>query len=198
MARTPNLERKPELVAQILDYLADRPLTTVTFRDLARGLGVSTYTLVYHFGNRATLVREIVEAIAARQRTAEEETATPDSDIGAYFAGIMAAFTWSLDPANIKLQRLEFEAAIMEAHEPALTFSRGVYAGWISAAVTDLTALGLNEEDAAVEARILNNLFYGFQVDLVINNDVEAARLAFERAMERYRERLTDLIELAV
>jgi AcrR family transcriptional regulator len=198
MPRTPNLERKPELVAQILDYLSDRALSTLTFRDLARALNVSTYTLVYHFGNRAGLVSDVVAAIATRQRSAEEETATPDSDLGAYFAGIMAAFEWSLEPANTKLQRLEFEAAIMEAHDPALTYSRDTSAGWITAGTTDLIALGLSEEDAAIEARILNNLFYGFQIDLVLNRDVEAATVAFGRAMDRYRERLTDLIELAV
>jgi AcrR family transcriptional regulator len=198
MARTPDPDRKPELVASILEYLSDRPLSTLTFRDLATHLHVSTYTLVSHFGTRAQLVSEIVATISARQRTAEEAIAVPDNDIDAYFAGIMAAFEWSLDPANNSLQRLEFEAAILEAHEGDLTASRASFAGWLTAAISDLMALGLSETDATVEARILNNLFAGFQYDLVINRNVDAARTAFVLAMERYRERLQDLIELAV
>ena len=198
MPRTPDPERKPELLANILEYLVDRPLSTLTFRALAKYLGVSTYTLVYHFGTRAELVSEIVAAIAARQRTAEEDIAVPDNDLDAYFAGIMAAFEWSLDPANNSLQRLEFEAAILEAHAGDLTSSRASFDGWLGSATSDLRALGLSETDAAVEARILNNLFTGFQYDLVINRDTETARTAFALAMDRYRARLRDLIELAV
>ena len=67
MSRRPDPERKPELVAQILDYLLDKPLSSLTFRTLASGLGVSTFTLVYHFGTRAELLSEIVAAISGRE-----------------------------------------------------------------------------------------------------------------------------------
>ena len=46
--------------------------------------------------------------------------------------------------------------------------------------------------DAAVEARILNNLFCEFHYDLLINRDQPAAA-----AMYRYRERIVLLDELA-
>jgi AcrR family transcriptional regulator len=53
VARPKDLDRKPALLADIVDYLLDKPLSGLTFRTLAEALAVSTYTLVYHFGSRA-------------------------------------------------------------------------------------------------------------------------------------------------
>jgi len=180
------------LMPRVLDYLADRSLSELTFENLALGLGVSEFVLVERFGTKANLVREIVDVINARQRAAEEDIAVPDNDLDAYFAGVMAAFEWSLDPANGKLQRLEVEASVLDP-----VGGRAAYNRWLIAAQSDLVALGLSATDSAVEARILNNLFYGFQYDLLINRDRKTAAAAFVATMERYRERLGMLIELA-
>jgi AcrR family transcriptional regulator len=181
-----------DLMPQVLDYLADRSLSELTFEDLAAGIGVSQSVLVERFKTKSDLVREIVDTINSRQRAAEEDIAVPDNDLDAYFAGVMAAFEWSLDPANGKLQRLEIEASALDP-----VGGQAAYTRWLVAAQSDLVALGLSEADAAIEARILNNLFYGFQYDLLINRDRAAAASAFATAMERYRERLGLLIELA-
>ena len=67
MPRHPDPLRKPQLLAEILDYLLDKSLASVSFRTIAQALGFSTYTLVYHFGSRAQLMREIMEAVTERQ-----------------------------------------------------------------------------------------------------------------------------------
>jgi hypothetical protein len=61
-----------------------------------------------------------------------------------------------------------------------------------------LLELGVNAADAALEARILNNTFYGFQYDLVVNQEPDVVRRAFSAVMERYRDHLTHLIERSV
>ena len=63
MARPQNLQRKPQLLAGILDYLQDKNLAGLSFRSLAEGLGISSYMLVYHFGSREQLVAEIVAQV---------------------------------------------------------------------------------------------------------------------------------------
>jgi hypothetical protein len=109
--------------------LIDRSLSGRSFESLAAGIGVSYSVLVERFGTKADLVREIVDTINFRQRAAEKDIAVPDNDLDAYFAGFMAAFEWSLDPANAKLQRLEVEASVLDP-----TDGRSAYCEWFGAA----------------------------------------------------------------
>lgn len=201
MPRSQDPSRKRELLAQILDYLSDKPLSTLSFRELATALGVSTFTLVYQFGSRAELIRDIVRAIATRQRVAEVEALEAiDGNAGleGHIHGIRASFEWALDPANHAMQRLEFEAAMLEALDPAAhTFTREVFAGWQDQVRLQLLGLGIGAEDAAREARLVNVVFYGFQYDLVVNDDPAGTRETFEVTIEAYRERITRLLEAA-
>ncbi len=197
VSRAVDPSRKQLFLAQILEYFENNALASLSFRTLARAIGVSTYALVYHFGTRQQLLNEIVQAIAQRQKSAEE--AVDAVSIDAHLAQLQASFDWQLDAANLKLQRLEFEAAMIEALAPGEhDHTRTVFAFWVDETERTLVALGLNPEDAAVESRILNNLFYGFQYDLVVNTDLDGARHAFALVMERYRDHLTTLIERSV
>lgn len=189
--------KKPALLEQIVDYLIDKPLSALTFRGLASTLGVSSFTLVYHFGTRDELVHDIIGAIAARQRGFEAvfdpETVTLDT----YFAGLRQTFDLSLLPRNRALQRLEFEAQMLEAVAPDRAVTRIVHEALHSRARATLVALGLDKADAAVEAQLLLDTFYGIQVGLVVSADVKRATAAFDRALQYHRERVTPLITSA-
>ena len=194
--RTSDPSRRDVLLSEIVDHLGDSSLASFSFRTLARSLGVSTYSLVYYFGTREELLCEIVRAIAQRQKSAEPRTEEIIS-IDDHLAQIRASFDWQLDPKNLKVQRLEFEAATLEAPDShALT--RSVFGYWMTETERILVNLGLSTADAAIEARILNNLFYGFQYDLVVNGDFAAASTAFSVMLERYREHLCTVIERSV
>ena len=52
MARTPDLERRQELLDRIVVYLADAGLAQATLRPMAAALNVSINRLVYHFGSK--------------------------------------------------------------------------------------------------------------------------------------------------
>lgn len=191
MARTPDPSRKPELIEQILDYLLDEPLSGVTFRSLAAGLGVSTFTLVYHFGNRATLIREVVQAISVRSGVVEGINQDPEVTLESFVEGLELSWQWSIQPRNRQLQRLEFEAGLIESlHPDELTFTRALYRHWVDIGVTAMVKFGMDRADAEVEARVIVNSFHGLQYDLVLNNDVEAATLAFQRALAQHKARI--------
>ncbi|HXR45203.1 MAG TPA: TetR/AcrR family transcriptional regulator, partial [Pseudolysinimonas sp.] len=68
MTRAPDPAKKPALLEQIVDHFLDKSLSTLTFRSLAAALDISTFTLVYHFGSRSQLIRDIIAAIASRER----------------------------------------------------------------------------------------------------------------------------------
>ncbi len=186
MTRQQDPSKKPALLERILDYLIDEPLSALTFRGLANALGVSAFTLVYHFGTRDDLVRDIIDAIANRQRGFETvfdpETVTLDS----YVEGLRATFEHSLLPRNVALQRLEFEAEMLEVASADHALTRVAHESLHSRARSTLLALGLEPDDAAAEAQLLLDTFYGIQISLVITDDRARARTAFDRALRHH------------
>lgn len=194
MSRRPDPSRKPELLAQIIDHLLDKPLASLTFRSAASALGVSTYTLVYQFGTRAELVSEIVRAISSRQAFMEARLESSAGTLDAYYDNLVVSWQWTLDPRNRQLQRLEFEASMLEAVESGVhNFSREVYAAWLRVGIESLESFGLRPDDAEIEARIMVGAFYGLQYDLVVNGNEAGATAAFDRLIENHRERVEAL-----
>jgi len=195
MARTPDPSRKPELIEQILDYLLDKSLSSVTFRSLAAGIGVSTFTLVYHFGTRADLISEVVQAISVRSGIVEELNQEPEATLDTFVQGLQLSWEWSIQPRNRQLQRLEFEAGMLESlHPDQLTFTRALYRHWVDIGVEAMVKFGMDPEDAEAEARVVVNAFHGLQYDLVLNNDVAAATRSFERALDQHKSRIEHVI----
>ena len=194
MTRQADPAKKPALLEQIVDYLIDKPLSALTFRGLASALGVSSFTLVYHFGTRDELVHEIIESIATRQRGFETVFDPDTVTLDTYFAGLRQTFELSLFPRNLALQRLEFEALMLEAVAPDAAVTRTVHASLHARAQYTLIALGLESDDAAVEGQLLLDTFYGIQVGLVVSGDIERATAAFDRALQYHRERITPLV----
>jgi AcrR family transcriptional regulator len=193
VTREADPQKKPALLQQVVDYLIDKPLSALTFRGLATALGVSPFTLVYHFGTRAELVREIIGAIATRQRGFETVLDPEQVTIESYLEGLRNTFELTLQPRNRAMQRLEFEAQMLEAVEPQHGLTRAVHEELQTRGRDTLVALGLDEKDAAIESRLLIDTFYGIQIGLVINNDDERAAEAFDRALHQHRERVSTL-----
>ena len=195
MSRRPDPGRKPELVAQILDYLLDKPLSGLTFRTLATGLGVSTFTLVYHFGTRAELLSEIVEAISGRETGIHENLVVNPASVEAYVDGLRSSWLWTLQARNRQLQRLEFEAAMIEALNPdGHVFVRSLFARWQRVVYEALLSFGMVPEEAEEESRLVVDTFYGIQFDLLLNGDDQRASDAFARAVALHWDRIADLI----
>lgn len=196
MTREPDASRKPQLLAQILEYLLDEPLASLSFRTLARALEVSTFTLVYHFGSRAQLLSDIVAAISARETDIQRNLSENQGTLEAYFDGMERSWEWSVQPRNRKLQRLEFEASMMEAQDPSThDYTRKLYARWQQIGKDGLQALGLSDADAEVESRLTVDTIFGLQYDLIINGDVDRATDAFNRFRSTQRARLKVLLE---
>jgi AcrR family transcriptional regulator len=194
VARTKDPERKPALLREILDYVLDKPLSAVTFRTLADGLAVSTYTLVYHFGTRAALVREIVQAVAERQAVDDASMAAGVGGIDLHLDNIRQSWQLSLSERGLQLRRLEFEAAMLESWElVAERITRTTFARWNNHGIDALTAIGLSRDDAEVEARVIVNTMYGLHYDLIVTRDAARATTAFERARGHYEERIRAL-----
>ena len=195
MPRHPDPLRKPQLLAEIIDYLLDKSLASVSFRTIAQALGFSTYTLVYHFGTREQLLHEIVAAVSTRTDVIEAELLQADDTLDAFFGTFEDTWKWTIQPRNRQLQRLEFEAGLIEALEPDThVLSRTLFATWQQIGQRALISLGVDAVAAALEMRLLLDTFCGLQYNFVVNGDVEPATQAFEEAMRRHRERIEALL----
>jgi AcrR family transcriptional regulator len=194
MARPIDSKRRPVLLEQIVEHLLGQPLATLSFRTLAAALGVSTYTLVYQFGTRAELLHEIVREISSRQSAVVEAVSAESGDIETHLQNLAESWQWILQPRNRQLQRLEFEASMLEAQDPGFEpITPRVFERWHSAGQQALLRMGLAEQDADLEARVITNTIYGLQYDLIVNGDEAAATAAFDRAMESYADRIRQL-----
>jgi AcrR family transcriptional regulator len=185
--------KKPALLEQIVDYLIDKPLSALTFRGLASALEVSSFTLVYHFGTRDDLVREIIGAIATRQRGFETVFDPETVTLNSYFDGLRKTFELTLVPRNRALQRLEFEAQMLEAVAPDHAVTRIAHEELHARGRDTLIALGLDRANAAIESQLIIDTFYGIQVGLVVSGDVKRATAAFNRALQYHRDQITPL-----
>jgi AcrR family transcriptional regulator len=199
MPRHPDPLRKPQLLGEILEYLLDKSLASVSFRTIAQALGCSTYTLVYHFGSREQLLSEIVTAVSTRATVIDDLMRDSSNTIDRYFAGLEESWEWTLQPRNRQLQRLEFEASLIEALEPSThTFSRSLFDTWHRIGRDALTSLGVKPAAAELEARLVVDTFYGIQYDFVLNGDAAPATHAFKEAMRIHRERILALVPESV
>lgn len=198
MPRRSDPDRKPELLAAIVEHVSEHPLSSVTFRTLAEALGVSPFTLVYHFGTRNELIIEIIRAVTTRQqRVIDAELSVPPS-LDAHVEAIRASWLGFLAPTTRALLRLEFEAALMEVTDPGLRAGgRDVHARWVEWGTQALERIGVATEEARVEARILVDQLYGFQLDLVVTGDDRGATAAFDRALDAYRDRVAAILAVA-
>lgn len=185
MARPPRPERKSELLAQILDFLLDKTLADLTFRSLADGLGISSYVLVYHFGNREQLVAEIIRGIESRfdiHRPGGERLSLTELVLWA-----RAVFASSLEDRGRHLQRLEFEAAVQDAvADHRRGNSVAGYLGWCDFLSGWLEQEGLPREEAAVTARTFVAAVVGILYDYVICGNRRAVIASFEMLVDGF------------
>lgn len=196
MPRKPDPTRKPELLAQVIDFLLDKSLAQTSMRTLAEGLGISTYSLVYHFGSRAGLVHDIVAAIESRQDELLSVVTVDTSSVDKYFAAYVRAWEWGLRPRNQQLQRLEFEAAMIEAldsHPDGAVWT--AFRAWHDVARDALVDLGLPDAAAAREGQLMVDTIFGLQFDLIVTRDVARVDALFGDALSRYRTSIEELLE---
>jgi len=186
------------LLEDIVEYLLDRPLSGVSFRTLAEGLGVSTYTLVYHFGSKAGMVHDIVETASERQRVVLSAVDEETGDIDVHLANIRSSWQAAIDPRATKLLRLELEAALYESHDPAATITREMYNEWIRVGMVSLLKMGVPRAAAEEQVRLIVDIFYGLQFDLIITGEVGRASAAFDLSLQAYEQRLRRLIAQSV
>ena len=142
MARTPDLERRKELLDAVVTECAKRGIGDRSLRDVAAAVGTSHRMLLHHFGSRDELLLAIVEEVERRQRSLLRDLPTePAAAIAAMWANLCR-------PELRPFERLFFEcyARAVQGEQPFARMLPGAVDAWLAAeAGTDpaLMRLGL-------------------------------------------------------
>ncbi len=192
MARTPDLERRQELLDRIVEYLAQNGLAQATLRPMAAALDVSINRLVHHFGSKeelltAALARSIEQQILVQDVWLTRSPRLTQAELYRKWWRWMNAA-----PSNLALVRLNYEAATLDTNVTGLAGEvRADQIGvWRHDTEVRLEAEGMPREEAAEEASLIKATFTGLVMDLFATGD----RKRLTRAMNVFLMRLDETV----
>ncbi|ORW43039.1 TetR family transcriptional regulator [Mycobacterium paraense] len=174
MARTPDTERRRQLLDALFDEFAANGIGNRSLRDVADAVGTSHRMLLHHFGSREDLLIAIVEE-AERRQMALVPGLPPDPADG--FAAMWADLR---RPELRRLERLFFEcySRAAQGEKPFTRMVPGAVDGWLRE--VESAAAGVPYDGAM--ARLGLAVTRGLLLDLVATEDeagVDAAAAAF-------------------
>ena len=187
MARTPDLERRQELLDRIVVYLADHGLAQATLRPMAASLDVSINRLVHHFGSKEELIT------AALDRAIEQQLAVqaawfkrqPNLDMVEFYG---RWWRWmNAKPEHLALVRLTYEAAALDTSVTGLAGEvRADQIGvWRHDVEQRMLAAGVPADQVELEAGLAKATFTGLIIDLSATGERRRLTVACDAWLER-------------
>ncbi|MBE1591292.1 TetR/AcrR family transcriptional regulator [Nonomuraea angiospora] len=180
MARTADPHRREELLDQIVDYLADHGLSTLSMRPLAEHLGKSTRVLTHHFSDKEALLSATMERLDERHRAWLRSLPgwTGSDSVGTI---IRRTWDWQAQEENLPVARLIREIEGLAAggrllgHVPRLLADRSEFVAGL------LRDRGVPEADALRISTLVNSAYSGLQIDFLTTGERERAEEALDQ-----------------
>lgn len=188
MARTPDLERRQELLDRIVIYLAENGLAQATLRPMAATLDVSINRLVHHFGSKeelltSALARAIDKQIAVQRGWLTRSPRLTQVELYRKWWRWMNASS-----VNLALVRLNYEAAALDTKVTGLAGDvRANQIGvWRHDVERRLQSEGVPQERVVAEASLAKATFTGLVMDLFATGDRKRLTMAMNDFLERF------------
>ncbi|MCV7329325.1 TetR/AcrR family transcriptional regulator [Mycobacterium cookii] len=169
MARTPDPQRRRQLLDALVDEYATGGVGDRSLREVAEAVGTSHRMLLHHFGSKEDLLVAIVEDVERRQMTLLPDLPTDPAE---NFAAMWA----HLSRAELRqAERLFFEcyARASQGEKPFDRMVPGAVNGWLD----EVEAVADVPVDRAL-ARLGMAVVRGLLLDLVATNDDEGVNAA--------------------
>jgi len=179
MARTPDLERRRQLLDALVEEFAAGGVGDRSLRDVAAAVGTSHRMLLHHFGSREELLVAIVEQVERRQMGLLPELPTdPAESFAAMWSDLHR-------PELRQWERLFFEcyARAAQGEKPFAQMVPGAVDDWLD----EVAGVAGAAFDPAM-ARLGLAVVRGLLLDLVATDDeagVDAAAEAFVTLLRR-------------
>lgn len=176
--------RRAELLERTLEYAARTNLSELSLRPLAAEIGSSPRVLIYLFGSKDGLLREVLAASRQRQLAvvyrAMEESAEPAEVLGRLWA-------WMCEPEHLPIGKLFFESysRSLGGGEPWAAFAVDSVRDWEPPLRRILTASGKgNREPTDAEVTLTLSVLRGLLLDLLATGEAERIDLAWRRFVQ--------------
>ncbi|GAA4611682.1 TetR/AcrR family transcriptional regulator [Saccharopolyspora hordei] len=162
--------RRAELLAKLLEYSAAHGLSEVSLRPLAAAVGSSPRMLLYFFGSKEGLVREVHRYARSEQLRLLADTLEHCRD---RTEALRALWRWLSDPAHHDVIRFFFESY-------ARSLQGGAWEGFGEASVREWLPPLQRVLGSETEATLLLAALRGLVLDLLATGDAERVDRAFE------------------
>lgn len=180
MPRSPDPSLREELLAAIVDYVLRDRFADLSLRPLARAVGSSPRTILYHFGSKEAMILAVVDEARKRQRalldgwlrrSAEYDTVTL----------LLGAWRWLSAPRHDPFLRLFFATygAGLQDRRRYGAFMAGAGQDWLAFFRRLLEHAGIGGDRAASLATILVAVTRGLLLDLLATGDKARVDRAF-------------------
>lgn len=184
-AATEGSARRQELLRRTLDYAAEHSLSDLSLRPLAKEIGSSPRVLLYLFGSKAGLIRDVLALNRAQQLDLLQEAA--QSALGPRET-LERLWAWLVHPARDNLRRLFFEAYTRSAgnHDDAWrAFAEHSVNDWLAPFRT-LTNGDPATPEALARATLVLAVVRGLLLDLLATDDHERVTAAWQAFLDTY------------
>ena len=179
---------RAQLLDAAVDHVAADGLTDLSFRPLARALGVSATTLVHHFGTKDELLAALMTRVRERLMVA---ALAPEAEAEAEGNGVTArAWDWSASQENEAVFRLFFAVYGVALQSPGRfgSFLDHVVDDWLDAMTDRARVAGADAQEARVKATLGLAVVRGLLLDLLATGD----RARVDAALHRFLRLRTD------
>jgi AcrR family transcriptional regulator len=171
---------RDRLLTKAVAYIAERGLTDLSLRELAKAIGTSHRMLIHHFGSKEGLWVEVIRAVEEQQRQA-----LPDiiPDPSADLAEAMRAWWRHIsDPSLWPNERLFFEiyGQALQGRPGTTELLDGIVDSWLEPAIEINMAYGMDEPTARAMGRLGIAVTRGLLLDLLATGDREDVDAAHE------------------
>ncbi|WP_127508212.1 TetR/AcrR family transcriptional regulator [Actinoplanes solisilvae] len=184
--RPVNHQRRAELLDAAVDYATEHGFADLSWRPVARALGVSTTTLVHHFGTKEQMLEAILGRLRERAFAATSAAVGDQPDLAALAAAARAVWTRASDPRQGAEFRLFFAVYGQALQSPGqfAEFLDRVVADWMRALID---AQKTDRTTATRTATLVIATIRGLLLDLLATGDddrVQDAAAAFLATLE--------------
>jgi AcrR family transcriptional regulator len=180
-------DARSELLARIVDEVAQRGIGDRSLRDLAAAVGSSHRMLLYHFGSRAGLVAAVVVEVEAQQRSLMSAADPITGEAVEPVDVVRDVWQRVSDPQMRPFVQLFFEAVAYSSRWPAegpLGDDGAVTQTWIDE-VENMSARTERHADAT-EVRLGIAVIRGLLLDVIAGGDLDGATASLERFLSMW------------
>jgi AcrR family transcriptional regulator len=171
---------RDRLLQKAIAHIAQRGLSDLSLRELAKAIGTSHRMLIHHFGSKEGVWVEVIRAVEAQQREALPEllpdpTADPAEAMRVWWRHIS-------DPSLWPNERLFFEiyGQALQGRPGTSELLDGIVDSWLGPITEINMALGMDEATARAHGRLGIAVTRGLLLDLLATGDREGVDAALE------------------